>query len=151
MKTPTVRPIDVLVIDDDDVATEGMLRSLRNCPIALNCVTAEDGIEGLEILRGEHRSKAVRNPVVVLLDLNMPRMDGLEFLTQMRADPMLHDIVVFVLTTSSRDTDRSQSYQRNIAGYMVKSEVGPQFTKLARLLTSYGACVALPDPGPPPV
>jgi CheY-like chemotaxis protein len=144
MKTPGSRSIDVLVIDDDDVATESVLRSLRHCQIMLNCVTAEDGMEGLEILRGEHPSKKVVNPMVVLLDLNMPRMDGLEFLTEIRADAILHSTVIFVLTTSSRDADRSQSYQSNIAGYMVKSEVGPQFAKLARLLAAYGDAVSLP-------
>jgi len=90
------------------------------------------------------------NPMVVLLDLNMPRMDGLEFLTEIRADAILHSTVIFVLTTSSRDADRSQSYQRNIAGYMVKSEVGPQFAKLARLLTAYGDAVSLPWAWPCP-
>ena len=144
MKTARGGPINILVIDDDDVATEGILRSLKTCPIALNCITAEDGIEGLEILRDEHPEKRVANPMVVLLDLNMPRMDGLEFLTQIRAEVELSNTVVFVLTTSSRDADRSESYQRNIAGYMVKSEVGPQFAKLARLLTAYGESVLLP-------
>jgi CheY-like chemotaxis protein len=72
-------------------------------------------------------------------------MDGLEFLTQMRADAVLHNTVVFVLTTSGRDADRSKAYQRHIAGYMVKSEVGPQFQKLASLLASYGESVALPE------
>jgi CheY-like chemotaxis protein len=145
MKTPCVRSIDILVIDDDDVATEGILRSLRNSPISLNCITAEDGLEGLKILRGEHNQKKVKAPMLVLLDLNMPRMDGLEFLTQMRADAVLHNTVVFVLTTSGRDADRSKAYQRHIAGYMVKSEVGPQFQKLASLLASYGESVALPE------
>ena len=144
MKSANACSIDILVIDDDDVATEGVLRSLRNCPIALNCVTAEDGIVGLEILRGEHATKRVRSPMLVLLDLNMPRMDGLEFLAQIRADASLNNTVVFVLTTSSRDIDRSKSYEHNIAGYMVKSEVGPQFSKLANLLASYSESVLLP-------
>jgi CheY-like chemotaxis protein len=115
MKTPCVRSIDILVIDDDDVATEGILRSLRNSPISLNCITAEDGLEGLKILRGEHNQKKVKAPMLVLLDLNMPRMDGLEFLTQMRADAVLHNTVVFVLTTSGRDADRSKSYGESVA------------------------------------
>lgn len=144
MKTLADRSIDILLIDDDDVATEGVLRSLRNSPIPLNCVTAEDGVEGLEILRGEHHAKRVKNPMLVLLDLNMPRMDGLEFLAQIRADAALNKTLVFVLTTSNRDIDRAQSYDRNIAGYMVKSEVGPQFAKLASLLISYGMSVSLP-------
>ncbi|WP_141289365.1 response regulator, partial [Ideonella azotifigens] len=80
----------------------------------------------------------------VLLDLNMPRMDGFEFLQQLRADPALCDEVVFVLTTSDADADRVRAYHENVAGYMVKALVGPQFAKLAQLLVSYRLAVRLP-------
>jgi len=74
----------------------------------------------------------------------MPRMNGFEFLQHLRADPNLHDEVVFVLTTSDADTDRTRAYHENIAGYMVKASVGPQFSKLAQLLQSYRSAVRLP-------
>ena len=140
----TLPSLNILLIDDDDVATEGVIRSLRKVPLQCYIVTAQDGLEGLEILRGQHPEQHIAQPLLVLLDLNMPRMDGLEFLAELRADENLHGTVVFVLTTSSRDSDRASAYQKHIAGYMVKSEVGPQFTKLAELLKTYGQSIILP-------
>jgi CheY-like chemotaxis protein len=72
-------------------------------------------------------------------------MDGLDFLDHLRADPALHKTVVFVFTTSNLDLDREASYQKHIAGYIVKSDVGPQYCKLAELLTWYGKSITLPQ------
>ncbi len=83
-------------------------------------------------------------PFIVLLDLNMPRMNGFEFLAAIRQDAQLRDSVIFVLTTSDSDADRSRAYQELIAGYMVKSAVGPQFSKLAGLLNEFSRVVKLP-------
>lgn len=138
-------PFTILLVDDDDVAVESVLRAFRKYGTPWHVVTAGDGQEALEILRGEHPGKFIAAPYLVLLDLNMPRMDGFAFLDIIRADTALHGTVVFVLTTSSRDIDLSQAYAGNIAGYMVKSAVGPQFAKLTSLLVSYGATVKLPD------
>ena len=74
----------------------------------------------------------------------MPRMDGFEFLQALRSDPRLRDLVVFVLSTSEADADRTRAYHQNIAGYLVKSSVGPQFARLARMLLSYQSVVTLP-------
>lgn len=144
MFKPAQTAINILLIDDDDVATEGVERSLGKSGVKFNITTAVDGLEGLQILRGQHAEKAILPPMLVLLDLNMPRMDGLEFLSAIRDDEALKKTVIFVLTTSSRDSDRSAAYQKHIAGYMVKSVVGPQFAKLSELLTSYGRSVNLP-------
>jgi CheY-like chemotaxis protein len=71
----------------------------------------------------------------------MPRMNGLEFLRELRLDAALKGTVVFVLTTSGAEADRARAYQHNIAGYMVKSAVGPQFSGLARFLTEFRSTV----------
>ena len=141
------KSINVLLIDDDDVAAEGVLRSLRKNNVLCTLTHAEDGLEGLEVLRGLHPTKTVKTPFLVLLDLNMPRMDGFEFLTHIRSDERLQNTVVFVLTTSGADTDMNRAYQESIAGYMVKSAVGPQFVKLINLLQSYRDAVTLPLKG----
>lgn len=136
--------VNILLVDDDDVAAESVVRSLRKHTVDFPVTLARDGIEALEILRREHTDLSIEKPYIILLDLNMPRMNGFEFLQEIRGDKHLHDSIVFVLTTSDFDTDKTRAYHENIAGYMVKSSVGPQFTKLASLLENYRNTVALP-------
>ncbi len=136
--------VSVLLVDDDDVDAESVIRSLRRSDIPLHVLWVEDGLEALEVLRDEHAVLRLERPFVVLLDLNMPRMDGFEFLHAVRSDPQLRDTVVFVLSTSATEADRTRAYHENIAGYLIKSSVGPQFSKLARLLAGYQAAVTLP-------
>ncbi|MGD2119874.1 MAG: response regulator [Chromatiales bacterium] len=136
--------LTVFLVDDDDVACESVSRSFRKHNIPFPIVTAEDGVEALQVLRGQHHSKQLNGPIVILLDLNMPRMNGFEFLQELRADPDIASHVVFVLTTSNDDKDRSRAYAEHIAGYMLKSAVGPQFSKLTSLLTNYKSSVTLP-------
>lgn len=136
--------VNILLVDDDDVAAESVVRSLRKHTVDFPVTLARDGIEALEILRNPLPDLRIEKPYIILLDLNMPRMDGFEFLQEIRGDKQLHDSIVFVLTTSDVDTDRTRAYHANIAGYMVKSSVGPQFAKLAALLENYRSTVALP-------
>lgn len=142
MNNPT--NVNILLIDDDDVAAESVVRSLRKHTVDFPVTLARDGIEALEILRKTHPDLSIEKPYIILLDLNMPRMNGFEFLQEIRNDKQLHDSVIFVLTTSDFDSDKARAYHENIAGYMVKSAVGPQFTKLAALLDNYRNTVALP-------
>lgn len=136
--------MNILLVEDDDVAAEGVVRSLSKNNLPFPIVIAEDGLEALHILRNENPEKTIQKPYLILLDLNMPRMNGFELLEEIRSDEMLKDSVIFVLTTSDADSDKTQAYHKNIAGYMVKSAVGPQFLKLAKLLNSYHDSVNLP-------
>jgi CheY-like chemotaxis protein len=137
------RALGVLIVDDDDVAAEGVLRGLRRHGYEGRALWVTDGSTALDVLRGEHLEE-LPDPRVVLLDLNMPILDGFGFLDQLRADPRLHSTVVFVLTTSSSSDDILRAYDEHVAGYMVKSAVGPQFARLAKLLESYAAAVVMP-------
>jgi CheY-like chemotaxis protein len=137
-------PINILLVEDDDVAAEAVSRNLKKLSIDYPIIHANDGLEALEILLDKHSEKKITKPFLVLLDLNMPRMNGFEFLNTIRSDDKLKESVVFVLTTSDDDKDRSRAYHECIAGYMVKSSVGPQFAKLAALLESYKMAVTLP-------
>lgn len=136
--------LTVLLVEDDDVAAESVLRALNRIGAPYPVVWAEDGVVALAALRGEDPTRRVPRPRVILLDLNMPRMNGFEFLEVLRGDPALADDVVFVLTTSDVDSDRTRAYHAHIAGYMVKAAVGPQFSKLARLLADFDEAVRLP-------
>jgi CheY-like chemotaxis protein len=133
----------ILLVEDDDVAAEAVVRGLRKHGLESAVVIAEDGIVALQILRGLHERR-IRKPYIALVDLNMPRMSGLEFLEALRADTELRGTVVFILTTSGTDSDRTQAYRLGVAGYIVKSRVGPQFKKLAGFLAEYQAAVTPP-------
>ncbi|MES2673411.1 MAG: response regulator [Pseudomonadota bacterium] len=135
----------ILLVEDDDVSVESVVRSLRKHDVEFPMTIAQDGQEALEILRNQHPTHSIKRPFLILLDLNMPRMNGFEFLEAIRSDAALKSSIVFILTTSDSDSDRSRAYNDNIAGYMVKSSVGPQFSKLALLLRNYQAAVRLPE------
>lgn len=137
--------INILLVDDDDVSAESVVRSLRKNAVDFPITLARDGIEALEILRSTHPHLSIEKPYLVLLDLNMPRMNGFEFLHEVRSDKNLHSSIIFVLTTSNAESDRIRAYEENIAGYMVKSAVGAQFSKLASLLENYRSTVSLPN------
>jgi len=138
------RDVSILLIEDDDVAAEAVRRSLARNGVTYPLAWVEDGRTALEVLRGQSPRAFVKRPRIVLLDLNLPRVDGFEFLSTIRADSTLHDEIVFVLTTSDTDEDRARAYRGQIAGYMVKSEVGPQFAKVAQLLAAYADAVCFP-------
>jgi len=137
------KQLSILLIDDDDVAIESATRNLRRHGIDFPIYVAHNGHDGIEALRGNGPNGALPKALVVLLDLNMPVMNGFEFLETVREDPALRSTVVFVLTTSDSDTDRTRAYHECIAGYMVKSAVGRQFSNLASLLRSYHVAIEL--------
>ncbi len=135
-----IKNLNVLLVEDDDVAAESVIRSLKKVVPEVPVINARHGREALEMI---NESGKIQSPYIVLLDLNMPVMDGFEFLEEVRSTPDLSNTVIFVLTTSNDDRDRMQAYHHNVAGYMVKSAVGPQFSKLAHLLRTYKDAVEL--------
>ncbi|WP_428034820.1 response regulator [Amphritea sp.] len=141
MTTDTYDEVTILLVDDDDVDVMGVQRALRKLKILNPVVRAHDGIEALELLRN---SNAVKRPYIILLDLNMPRMNGFEMLTELRQDKSLASSVVFVLTTSKADEDKVEAYQQNVAGYIVKSNVGEGFMDLIQMLDRYWRVVEFP-------
>src|SRR5690606_28187762 len=118
--------------------------AFRQRRIANPLVVARDGVEGLAHLRGEGVPPLPR-PNVVLVDINMPRMNGLEFITEVRKDPVLRDLVVFVLTTSRDEEDRMTAYHLNVAGYIVKSDLAAGFVEAVNMLDCYWHVVELPQ------
>jgi len=131
--------VTLLLVEDDDVDAMAVARSFDKCRIANPLVRATDGLDALEKLR----SGAVAKPFVVLLDLQMPRMNGLEFLAEIRRDPALAEMVIFVLTTSKAEEDITAAYRQHIAGYFVKEESGRGFLEVVQLLDNYWHMVQL--------
>ena len=138
--------VTVLLVEDDDVDAEAVIRSIRRSQVPVDVVWVEDGLEALDVLRGQHSSRTVERPVIVLLDLNMPRMTGFEFLASMRQDPLLKAAIVFVLTASDCLRDISEAYDCQAVGYLVKSRLGTEYELLADLLQAYYQTVDFPAP-----
>lgn len=129
----------LLIVEDDEVDVELVTRGLRKRQMDFHVHTATDGDRALSILR-ESLPPEQQNRLIVLLDLNMPRMNGHEFLAELRQDESLRQTIVFVLTTSSLETDRSKAYERNVAGYFVKSNL----EQMLDLLSTYSGSVEFP-------
>lgn len=135
--------VNLLLVDDDDVTRECICRGLKRNGADFPVTSAEDGQEAIEILRGSSPTKHIDAPLVVLLDLNMPRMNGFEFLHELRTDTGLRNTTVFVLTSSEAQGDMERAARCCIAGFMVKSSVGPQYSKLASMLTAYAGAMVM--------
>jgi CheY-like chemotaxis protein len=139
----------VLVVDDDKTDVMAIQRALRNM-VQENEIEVEtfyDGDEVIERLKSGPETEGCSDfsiPYMMFLDLNMPKMDGLEVLEIVRNDPKLKSMVVFVLTTSSNPMDIGKAYQKCIAGYLVKSEQGNRYEKLKDLVQSYSNAVTPP-------
>ncbi len=137
--------VNILLVDDDKVDRMAVRRSFRELKIANPVIEASNGIEALERLRGENGYEQVPSPCLILLDLNMPRMGGIEFLEVLRSDPALRRMVVFVMTTSAAEEDRMQAYDKNVAGYILKQRLGQDFIELIGMLELYWRVVQFPD------
>ena len=133
----------LLIVDDDDIDVMSIQRSLRTLGLAYPTVVARDGIEALELLRGDNGRRRVEPPFIILLDLNMPRMDGLEFLDELRRDHELADSVVFVLTTSSAERDRRAAWRHHVAGFIPKG-MADQSIGVLQMIDRYCSVVHLP-------
>jgi CheY-like chemotaxis protein len=136
--------VSILIVDDDEVDTRAVERALRQQRIVNPVYTAPDGREGLAMLRGEGGRSKVPRPYLILLDLNMPRMNGLQFLQELRGDSNLTDSIVFVLTTSRADEDKAAAYRQHIAGYLEKPDTGIGFLRAVQMLESFVLSVQFP-------
>jgi len=133
---------ELVLIEDDEVDAMAVRRALRKLSITVPLQRHSDGLSALEWLRARPPSGP---PLVVLLDLNLPRMNGIEFLGAVRADSRLKHLVVFVLTTSKAQSDLSAAYDLNVAGYIVKSDIDRDFVQLVTLINHYWQVVELPS------
>lgn len=139
--------VHILLVEDDDVDREAVIRAFKNKRIANPFTIVADGVEALQVLRGDEDNDGLSRPYIILLDINMPRMNGLEFLEALRKDCMLKRSIVFILTTSNRDEDKMAAYDNQIAGYLLKSRVGDDFVNMISLLESYWDIVEFPPEG----
>jgi CheY-like chemotaxis protein len=133
--------ITILLVEDNDVDVMGVKRAFNQSNLQNPIVVARNGLEALEKLRD---GVSVKKPYLVLLDLNMPRMNGIEFLQEARRDPNLQSSIVFVLTTSKAQDDKDRAYKHNIAGYLTKEKGTAGFIDAVGLLDRYTSVVEFP-------
>ncbi len=137
-------PAKFLIVDDDTVSVMAMQRAMRKLKILNETEVCHDGQHALDFLNDEVKRHGSLPPYIVTLDLNMPRMGGLEFLEAVRANPTLERVVVFVFTTSDTPTDVQSAYSKNVAGYIVKENPSETFANALDMLNAYARIVELP-------
>ena len=133
----------ILLIEDDNVDVMTVERVLRDLKIANKLVSTSSGEQALDYLRTNGNKK----PCIILLDLNMPKMNGTEFLKIVKTDEALKKIPVVVLTTSSQQQDVVESFKLGAAGYMVKSVDYGKFVETIRTINLYWTLSELPSNG----
>ena len=131
------RPI--LLVEDDQVDVMTIRRALREIHVTNPVVTAENGEDALHYLRGDNE-----RPCIILLDLNMPIMNGIEFLQHAKRDDTLRRIPVIVLTTSEEQQDKVSSFDLGVAGYMAKPVDYRRFVDMMRSIDMYWTISEMP-------
>lgn len=130
--------VNILLVEDDEVDVRVARRAFKSLGLDQFLKVASDGIIALEILR----EGKISWPWIILLDLNMPRMGGLQFLDVVRADEKLMKSIVFILTTSNDDRDKNAAFKRNVAGYLLKQNINDR--QHAALISHYLSSVEFP-------
>jgi len=139
-----IKPLNILLVEDDDGDAKALKRAFEKARIANPIRRALDGVEALDILKGANGQAKLGSPHILLIDLNMPRMNGIQLVEQIRADEDLHQSIVFILTTSKRDEDKDAVYNLNVTGYIVKATAGQDFLNLISLMDCYWRIVEMP-------
>ncbi len=130
----------ILLIEDDVVDAMTVKRSLKDIRVTNQVAVAQNGEEALEWLRNPQN-----DPCIMLLDLNMPTMSGIDFLRLVKQDDQFKRIPVIVLTTSRNEQDRIESFNLGVAGYMIKPVDYWQFVEVVKTINIYWTLSELPD------
>ena len=138
------KPLNILLVEDDDGDAKAVQRAFQKAKIANPILRAVDGIEALDILKGANGKAKPAPPYLLLVDINMPRMNGIQFIQALREDEDLRHSIAFILTTSKRDEDKVAAYDLNVAGYIVKATAGQDFLSLVNLVDCYWRIVEMP-------
>ncbi|WP_369791865.1 response regulator [Synechococcus sp. PCC 7336] len=133
------------MVEDDEVDVMNVQRAFKRNNITNPLFVAGNGLEALDMLRSGDRAIAIpKMRRLVLLDLNMPQMNGIEFLRELRTDSKLCNLPVIVLTTSDEDRDRIEAYRLNVAGYILKPVTFPNFAEVMATLNRYWTLCEMP-------
>lgn len=137
------KSLHILLIEDDEVDVEYVTRGLQAAGPYFRITVVSNGLEALQCLRSPNELRPP-HPYLILLDLNLPLMNGIEFLRALRQDPALRSQIVFVLSTSNFEQDKQAAYDCQVAGYLLKGELPIKWPLLLQLLDSYREVVEFP-------
>lgn len=130
----------ILLLEDDKVDAMTIKRALKDLHVINELIVVENGEEAIRFLNDE----ANPTPGIILMDINMPRMNGIEFLKAVRNDPKVKIIPKVVLTTSIEERDKFESYNQGVSGYMIKPVDYLQFVEVVRTINMYWTLCELP-------
>ena len=132
------KPLHILLVEDDSVDVMNVQRAFKKNNIENPLHVAFNGVEALNMLRGTN-GKPKLNPLpgIILCDINMPKMNGIEFLKELRNDEELKSSSVFIMTTSNDDQDKFDAYKLNVAGYVLKPLSFEKFVSAVSILNNY--------------
>ena len=137
MTTPYFKPIEILLVEDNPGDVRLTRESLYDARIHNNMIVASDGLEAMACLRREGQYADAIRPDLILLDLNLPRMNGFEVLNEIKEDPKLKRIPVVVLTTSQAEQDIIQSYNLYANAYVTKPVDLEQFVRVLKSIEDF--------------
>jgi CheY-like chemotaxis protein len=134
----------LLIVEDDDVDVMNVKRALKKNDLNLPVYRAANGLEAIDLLNDQFRINGSVDRLVILLDLNMPKMNGLEFLQIIRQDQRFRFLPVIILTTSNQQQDLEAAYNLNVAGYIVKPLEFHEFVEAIKIVNCYWSLCTMP-------
>lgn len=137
--------VNILLVEDDEVDIMNVKRAFKKNNITNPLNVCNNGIDALEFLEKTAKETPSELPKIILLDLNMPKMGGIEFLRAIRANDHLKNISVFVMTTSNEDKDKVDAYNLNVAGYILKPLSMERFVEAVSTLNNYWKLCEYPE------
>jgi len=131
--------VTILLVEDDEIDVKALRWAFDKLKIANPLVVASDGVEAWEVLQ------TLPRPYLIITDLNMPRMNGIELLRKIRESERFRDSIVFCLTTSNDEADKIAAYNLNVAGYMLKTDMGTSFQRAIAMIDNFWKVVEFPE------
>jgi CheY-like chemotaxis protein len=131
--------VTILLVEDDEIDVKALKWAFDKLKIANPLVVARDGVAAWEMLQ------TLSRPYLIITDINMPRMNGIELLRKIRQSEQFRDSIIFALTTSNDEEDKIAAYNLNVAGYMLKTDMGTSFQRAIALIDNYWKVVEFPE------
>jgi CheY-like chemotaxis protein len=137
--------VNILLVEDDEVDVMNVKRAFKKNNVTNPLFVCNNGVEAIEFLKKQKEKAPSEVPKIILLDLNMPKMGGIDFLKAIRANDDFKYLSVFVMTTSNEDKDKVDAYNLNVAGYILKPLSMERFIEAVSTLNNYWKLCEFPE------